>query len=228
MAVIPQRIMPVEDTIASIVPQCDILNIYLNSFQIPTPRCFNNPKIKVYRSENEVGDIGDVGKFYRHDTWRDCYVFTIDDKYIYPPDYVWVMTDCIEKYNRRAVISCHGRMIKPKCRSYYLDPGEMFSLLADVKKDIFVHELGTGCMAFHSDTFKVDFEMFPYTNMSDILLSMEMQNKNIPLLVMGHSRKWIKLSPKADQQYSIHSFFNQCDQLQTELVNGFDWKIRTC
>jgi len=229
MATIPERIRPLGDCIKSILPQCDKLNIYLNNYKdIATPIFLNNPKITVYRSENEVGDIGDVGKFYCCEEWKDTYVFTVDDKYIYAADYAKRLIDTIEKYGRKAVISCHGRLIKPNCTSYYFDPEEQFNLGGEVKEDIFVHECGTGCMAFHTDTFQFKLSMFGYTNMSDILAGIALQKANVPILIMAHKQGWVWFSPKCNNVYSIHNFLNRKDTIQTDMVNEFKWKINTC
>lgn len=224
MATMPPRINSLEDTVKSIIIQCDRLNIYLNNFgDKPTPSFLINNKINVYRSEQEAGDIGDVGKFYCCDDWSDCYAFTIDDKFIYPPDYVSRMIVTIEKYNRMAVISCHGRTIKPDCSSYYQDPDKAFSITGEVKEDIFSHILGTGCMALHIDTFKFDLSIFTHTNISDILVSMALQKAKIPVIIMKHERRWIQVSNKFNQVYSIHSFCSNHDRFQTDLVNSFNW-----
>jgi hypothetical protein len=229
MATMPQRVRALEDTVKSILPQCDMLNIYLNNFEHkPTPAFLKHPKIVVYRSEHEAGDIGDVGKFYCCEEWTDCYAFTVDDKYIYPPDYAARLIETIEKYGRKAVVSCHGRNIKPHTKSYYKDPDAMFSLAGEVAEDTFSHELGTGCMALHTDTFKITLDLFTLTNVSDILVSMALQKSNIPILMMAHQSRWVGVSLKIDHVYAIHNFCAGKDEIQTNLINSVQWKINTC
>jgi len=96
--------------------------------------------------------------------------------------------------------------------------------------DEFVHEVGTGVMAFHTDTIKpgINLDIFPYKNMSDILFCMEMQRRNIPLVITSHDAYWIGISNKLDHEYSIHFIMNQKDQWITEYVNNFNWEVRTC
>lgn len=228
MATMPSRVRPLQDTINSLLPQADEINIYLNGYQTPTPTFLNHPKIKVYRSETEACNIGDVGKFYTCETWKNCYAFTVDDKYIYPPDYAQRLIETIERYGRKAVVSCHGRTIKPNCTSYYNEPETMFCLGGEVAEDTFAHELGTGCMALHTDTFKFTLDIFTHTNMSDVLASISLQKANVPILIMGHKYQWVRTSPKCDQVYSIHNFLNKADQFVTNIVNAFTWKINTC
>lgn len=229
MASIPERVYALEESVASILPQCDELNIYLNNWK-EVPAYLKHPKIKVFKSQDEVGDLGDVGKFYCCESWKKAYIFTVDDKLIYPSDYTQKMIVCIEKYNRKAVISCHGRMIKKNCFSYYHDPLKQFNAVGNVTRDEFVHEMGTGVMAFHTDTIApgLTLEAFPYKNMTDILMGMELQRRKIPMVIMAHQAYWIGISNKMDHYYSIHNIMNKKDQWITKYVNDFNWEVRKC
>jgi hypothetical protein len=222
MASIPQREQALKESIESILPQCDAFNIYLNDWD-HVPAFLNHPKIKIYRSQDELGDLGDVGKFYTCDEWMG-YIFTADDKIIYPSDYVKVMIAKIEEHGRRAVISCHGRNLKPKCKSYYWDVENFFGCLRTVRNDEWVHEIGTGVMAFHTDTFCATLQMFPHINMTDIYFSLELQKAKVPMLIKAHAEGWIRVSRKHDNNYSIFNFCNKNDAFQTSVVNNFKWQ----
>ena len=87
MATMPERIRALEEVIPTIIHQCDELNIYLNLFET-VPGFLKHPKIKIYRSQDCLGDLGDVGKFYKCDEWTEGYIFTVDDKLLYPKTYV--------------------------------------------------------------------------------------------------------------------------------------------
>jgi len=227
MASMPSRIIALQDTINTILPQCDLLNIYLNNFE-QVPSFLNHPKINLYRSHNCIGNIGDVGKFYKVDQIQG-YIFTVDDKIIYPDDYVHQMIGTIERAHRKAVVSNHGRNFhttRPS-RSYYFDIAKIFSYPLGYPLT-FVHEIGTGVMAFHSDTVKPSLAWFPYTNMTDIYFSIECQKLGIPLIIHPHSEGWISMSRKHNDHFSIHATCNRRDAFQTKVINDFDWKINTC
>jgi len=229
MATMPPRIPALADSIPSIINQCDVLNIYLNDFEDDEiPAILRHPKIKLFRSQHEIGNLGDVGKFYFCNTWTEGYVFTVDDKIIYPRNYVAEHIAAIERYGRKAVVSCHGRLLKSPCRSYYHDPAAFYGVLGTIITDTFAHELGTGAMAFHVDTVKASMDDFPYINMTDIYFSMKLQRKGIPILIRKHFRGDFRLSTKHDEHHSIHNTFNKDDSFQTEVVNGFEWKINRC
>lgn len=229
MATMPPRVKALEDSIPSILTQCDVLNIYLNEFE-EIPGILNHPKINIIRSQDHDGDLGDVGKFFLCDTWNDGYIFTADDKIIYPKDHAQKHIELIERSNRKAVVSTHGRNLKPNCTSYYNDRHEFLGFLGTIIRDRFVQELGTGVMAFHSSTFRVSLDMFPTINMTDIWLSIELQKANIPILIRQHMKGDYRISKKHDETHSIHSTFNKGknDAYQTKIVNEFAWKINTC
>lgn len=226
MASFPPRERALEEVVKSILPQCDELHIYLNNYK-RTPEYLFHPKIKIYRSQDEVGDLGDVGKFYNCEQWEG-YCFTVDDKIIYPADYAKTMINAIERCNRKAVVSLHGRITKPKCTSYYRDFKKAFRCLDAVMADEFAHVVGTGVLAWHSDTFKIELSAFETSNMSDIWFSVALQKKNIPALILKHRGKWIKLSSLQDNRISISANCSNKDYKQTEVVNSIKWKINTC
>ncbi len=223
MATIPQREASLKDVVNSILPQCDLLNVYLNNWD-HTPDFLLNAKIRAFRSEEEAGDLGDVGKFFAVSKSKG-YIFTVDDDFIYPPDYASRFIAHIEKYNRKAVISIHGRILAPNLSSYYRDFYKMFAACHHVPLDAWVHEVGTGVTAWHSDLIKVNLSMFPYSNMSDILLSMELQRSKIPMLVMNHQANWIKGAMRHNPTYGIYWTIKDNDQWVTDYVNAFNWEL---
>lgn len=230
MATMPPRIKALEEVVPKILPQCDKLNIYLNDFVV-VPEFLIHPKIKIFRSQDCMGDLGDVGKFYDCENWTKGYIFTIDDKLLYPGNYAEYMISKIEEYKRKAVVSAHGRIFHDrKCTSYYFDAKEFYGILQARPEDAFVHEIGTGGMAFHVSTLpKLDLHtLFPTINMTDIWFSVYLQKLKIPLLNPKRSYFWVGISKKHDDNYSIHNFCNKNDSYQTKIVNSIKWEINTC
>jgi len=227
MATMPSRLVALRDTVNSILPQCDELHIYLNGFD-DIPDFLVHPKISAYLDRFHLGDLGDVGKFYKVAEQKG-YIFTVDDKILYPPDYVLQMAETIERTNRKAVVSNHGRNFhthRPS-KSYYFDIAKGFSYMLEYPLT-FVHEIGTGVLAYHSDTLTAPLDWFPYTNMTDIYFSLECQKRGIPLIIHPHSKGWLKLGVKHDEQVSIHASCNRCDDFQTKVINDFNWEVLTC
>lgn len=225
MATMPPRIESLKDSIPSILNQCSHLYIYLNNFNGYIPRILKHRKITPFLSENHLGDLGDVGKFYLCDSWDKGYHFTADDKIIYPSGYSYYMISKIEQYQHKCAVSLHGRNFHSRgCNSYYFDCKNEFNCYMGAQEQ-FAHEIGTGVMAFHSDTFMPSLNWFPYINMTDILISVALQKLSIPMLIADFKRGYIKRSTRHDDSYSIHHQCNRSDKLQTKIVNSIKWKI---
>jgi GT2 family glycosyltransferase len=227
MATMPSRLVALRDTVNSILPQADELHIYLNNFQ-QVPDFLIHPKISAYLGRYHMGDIGDVGKFYKVADQKG-YIFTVDDKILYPPDYVERMVDTIERSHRKAVVSNHGRNFHSNrpSRSYYFDIAQAFNYMMAYPLT-FVHEIGTGVLGYHSSTVTAPLSWFPYTNMTDIYFSLECQKLNIPIIIHPHDKGWLRLGSKHNENHSIHYFCNRADKFQTKVINDFKWKINTC
>jgi hypothetical protein len=236
MATFEGREIPLLDAVASIATQVDTLNIWVNNYPIAKREqfeqslsAFTNVTITysdIYRS-GEAGNIGDIGKFWFMDEWEG-YIFTVDDTWIYPVDYVSCMIQAIERYNHKAVISVHGRLMKGEIKSYYhFKESELF-LYNNVYLDAPCNEIGTGVMALHSDMFKdleFDLSMFKHTNMTDIYFSMELNSAGIPCVIIAHDRAWIAYNPKSTGIRRISATCLRNETLQVEVCNSHNWKL---
>ena len=222
MATFPGREASLEETIASIIHQVDELHIYMNDIDT-FPLFSGNAKIKIYFSKNHMGDLGDAGKFYNCHEIKG-YHFTIDDDIIYPPNYVSTMIAAIEKHQRKAIISCHGRLFeKLPVHSYYKGHSMAYSCLRAVPSDVFGHVIGTGVLAYHTDTIQLSLEVFEYTNMADIWFSKYCNEHQVPRLILAHQAKWIVTSDKYDEDGSIYRHQSINDEIQTEVTNSVKW-----
>lgn len=222
MATFPGRKKCLTESVPSLLPQVDEFHIWLNGYKEsdPLPACMHDPKVVRHYGQN----VGDIGKFMLCDKWEG-YVFTCDDKLIYPPDYIQTMIQKVEKYQRKAVISAHGRVLKPNCKSYYHECYNFYGCLETVKGDASVQELGTGAMAFHAYAMK-DFNLswIEHTNMTDIYISIFLNAAKINRVVIKHNAGWIRGSQYLKAP-SISTTHNKNDQLHTTVVNSIKWQI---
>lgn len=229
MATMPTRIEALKESIASLLPQIDELRVYLNNFE-SIPEFLTNKKIIIFDSRNEVGDLGDVGKFYNVDKIKG-YHFMVDDDLIYPEDYVIQLIEQIEKHKRKYIIGLHGRIFgNIPVKSYYKGHTESFRCLGDVPNDAFVHITGTGASAYHTDTINISIDDFETSNMADIWFSRKANNCNIPVLVIKHNKGWLIESKKYNPTQSIYYNCHKNDIVQTDVVNETKWcelKINT-
>lgn len=231
MATFPGREYCLVETIRSIIDQVDELNIYANNLHetqiklhIP-PIYLHHKKIKWYYSDHHLGDLGDAGKFYQVEKIKG-YHFTIDDDIIYPPDYVITLINAIEVNQRKAIVSLHGRIMPPhKVQSYYKNALQQFSCLRNLNQDSAAHIVGTGVMAYHTDTLRIPFKVFEAINMADIWFSKYCNENNIPRLILQHRAGWIRESAHVDHCGTIYTQnVNDC-QLQTEICNSVNWTL---
>jgi len=219
MAAIPSRIDALKQVVASIINQVDSLEIYLNNLTY-TPEFLTHPKIKYYHSAEEIGDLGDAGKFYRAHEIKG-YHLTIDDDLIYPKDYVKKCVEAVEMYGRKSLISFHGRkFIKKPAVSYYRSAEIKIGCLYSQPKDERIDVPGTGVMAYHTDTIQFAIKDFEASNMADIWAAKKAKALNVPIMAIKHKFGWIKHAEinKAD---TIYANCNGNDGFQTEVLNSF-------
>lgn len=221
VASMPSRVKSLEQTVNSILPQVDELWVYLNDYKT-VPAFLVNPKILVFRSQTEAGDLGDTGKFYNCDKIQG-YHLTIDDDLIYPPDYVKTMLHNIELNERKHIITIHGRVFGTlPVQSYYKNFKTAYSCLKRQKTDAFVNVGGTGVMAYHTDTLKVQLSDFKAINMADIWVGILANRQNIKILAIAHKANWVK-EGNYNREMTICNFCYNNDKYQTEVVNKHSW-----
>lgn len=199
-------------TIESIYNQSDIINVSLNNYS-EIPLELYDKKINIFITNNEKGD---AYKFYRLNN-SNGYFFTIDDDLIYPKNYTEYMISKVEYYNRKNIITIHGRNFKSfPINSYYSKNAEVLHFRQTLKIDKSVQFGGTGVMAFHTDLFKVGIDYFEYPNMADVWIGKFAKENGLRIMCVEHDSNFIK-----QQEFvkSIYSNDLKKDTLQTKLVN---------
>lgn len=197
LATIPGREQSLGLTINSLAPQVDRLIIN-------------------YRSDSDANKFRAVEQM-------TGYVLTCDDDLIYPPDYVEKMIKAVDRYNGEAIVSLHGRELKPgKISSYYAPSNRLqaFHCLHEVAADhrIINGAIGTGVMCWNADKVKIYRDWFQVANMADIWLSLFARKNNIPMIVATHPANWLNVG--YDGEDTIwHKHFNN-DKVQTDIWNS--------
>ncbi|MEM9756285.1 MAG: hypothetical protein AAF914_09835, partial [Pseudomonadota bacterium] len=193
LASIPARQSQLEQVITALLPQVDRLNVYLNGY-VSRPSSLDHPKITVARSQ-DAGDRGDAGKFY----WSvdsEGYLFSCDDDLAYPPDYVRTMVAAVERHGRQALVCCHGDVVSPDfTRAYDKGARRCYPFAHRLDQDMAVHIGGTGVMAYHSDTLRVDGAAFQSLNLADIWVGVLAQRLRIPIVCIERPAGWVTQLP---------------------------------
>ena len=214
------RIDSLVKSLESIIDQCDIINVSLNSHEGNIPEILYDDKINLILSDNSLGD---AMKFYELDK-SDGYFLTVDDDLIYPPNYVEYMIAKCKEYGNTKVITLHGRNFNVfPIKSYYAKASERYSCLHHVGKNASVQFGGTGVMCFHTDLLKLPIDYFKYPNMADVWVGKYCYENNIEILCVRHESGYIGYIPQTTTIYDVES---RNDELQTLVANStFDKSI---
>jgi glycosyltransferase involved in cell wall biosynthesis len=208
------RIESLVKSLESIIDQCDVINVTLNSHDGDIPEILYHDKINLMLSDNSLGD---AMKFYMLDK-SDGYYLTIDDDLIYPPNYVEYMIAKCKEYGNTRVMTLHGRNFSSfPITSYYRSATERYACLNTVKKNVIVQFGGTGVMCFHTDLFKVGIDYFMAPNMADVWIGRYCLDNKIEILCLRHESGFIKYIP---QKTTIYDQESNNDGLQTDIVNA--------
>jgi glycosyltransferase involved in cell wall biosynthesis len=199
-------------TIDSIYHQCDIINVALNDYKnIPVE--LYDKKINLFITDN---DKGDAYKFYNLVN-SDGYYLTIDDDLIYDKNYTQFMINKIEEYNRKSIITIHGRNFQNfPINSYYNRATTVYHFRSSLDSDKVVQFGGTGVMGFHTDLLKVSMDYFQYPNMADVWIGKYSKENNIKIICASHDKDLVK---QQSYEESIYSNDLRDDTKQTKLVN---------
>ena len=186
IASMPIRVDGLLRVVDDLYDQAAEIFVYLNDYPEPPSQLAGDERIKLFTGQ----DLGDRGKFCFVEGFRGYYV-TADDDISYPPFYVELLIEGIERYNRKAIVGLHGSIIHDDFVDYYSTSSrKVYSLNHNVWRDQFVHILGTGCSAFHGDTINLSLADFPQPNMADVFLAQKAQREAIPCVVLAHRGNW--------------------------------------
>jgi hypothetical protein len=171
----------VKQVIAAILPQVDVLHVCFSGY-LEIPAWAQSIK-KLHASVDPMNILHDCAKFQWVARYPDACYFSVDDDINYPSDYVSVMLDWLEKCNREAVISTHGRNYDYTERTVYS---------ASLKEPRFYPILGTGACAFHTAylTFAVDDFLEPMAN-ADYMLALKIASQRKRGFVIAKPANWI-------------------------------------
>ncbi len=217
---IPERIELLKKTLASLAPQVDELNVYLDRYpEVPEFVKTCHPRIKVFLSKDYPG-LRDNGKFLPFTRLAGpCYYLTADDDIVYPPDYVQAMVRKVEFYGRKAVIGVHGVLIPGQPEGYFSSFRQVFSFTNMLERDALVSNLGTGTVAFYSDCLRgLDYRAFVHPGMADIFFSVFCKRNGIPMVATSRPDNWLVEQGAAAN--TLYQEFHNADERQASLVRA--------
>lgn len=222
MATYPPRRKCLEEVVPHLMSQCTKLFVYLNGYT-EIPDFLQHPRITPILGDN----IGDIGKFYHLNAVKGYY-FTVDDDIIYPHNYTQRMIKFIDHLGKRCVIGVHGCVLNLKNMWNYYRSRSLTHYRGRLDRERYVHLIGTGTAAFHTNTIKLDLSMFQRPNMADVWFALEGQKQRVPFVLIPRPSRWLNDSKTAPQTTSIYrkSKNKQHGKYQTKVIKEYgNWKI---
>jgi hypothetical protein len=220
LATIPSRIDGCTRAVNTLAPQCDQMLVWLNGLSQPVA-CSQHANVTYHGSPE---NIGPRGKFWFHDRMPGYHI-VVDDDLIYPDNYVYQMTQHIEKLQRKMIIGLHGKLF------LYRKPPEpmtfKFYRFNDVVSDYQpVHMLGTGVMAYHSSAFHIGMQDLQAGKIDDQVAILAQQQQT-PMVVVPHAHDWVLLDEKLAGIDALHQDM-QLKQETSNRIHAFPcWRLYT-
>jgi len=229
MATYPARKKPCGLAIQTILPQVDQLNVYLNGYK-KVPEFLKHPKINAIIGKR---NLGAKGKLFFVSQFSGYHII-IDDDLLYPPDFVLRMIAKVEEYERKSVVGVLGsEMINPI--KSYKSSRICWRYSSPLEEDRVIDIIGTGAMAFHSDTVSKNIlDHIEQNNMVDPFFAKWARGAGVPFVIIARGEQWIDgipgVSPgiyervvcKDDsiQTAVCHEIFPPCSQADRAPIKG--------
>lgn len=233
MATMKHREASFRVAVASLLPQVDVLAIYLNGYKEP-PWFLEHAKVTRITSY-EAGFRGAEAKFFwssaakfrallssTHAFWTpDDVYLTVDDDIEYPDDYVQRMIEGLDRHSRSAV-GAHGVRFRQPIEGYYRSMEVLAPFQKPLAHDLRMHLLGTATVAFRPYEMKLDFDKFYIPNMADLWFAIQAMENRFELWSIARPARW--LVPLKPPGYSIsRATSGGRDLAQTEIAQSVDW-----
>jgi len=210
------RLESLRQSVESIIGQVDNIVLYLDSPEMPPPWLHGMEKVELVRLRPGT-ELHSEARFLTLSKSKKPFLFfSIDDDIIYPPDYIQNLTLEIIKAGGKAIVGVHGRIFTPPHQSYKND-----SICYHFEKDLIcnthVHVLGCGTIGFISSILSFNPSSWPYSNMSDVQLSIEAQKKCIPRICIKRPKNWLRAAAQ-NQNDSIWGSLKRNDENQSGMM----------
>lgn len=186
MASFPPRRAQLEQAVESVYPQVDELHVYLNGYD-SVPAFLNKPRIRIY--PQPFGNLMEVGKFFGP-AEVDGYVLLLDDDIVYPDNYATRMLTAVELEGRSALVGVHG-ITYSRSRPSLIDD----RFLCDFRQACsggLVDALGTGTVAYHTDTIRFDIDDFKVRGFADLWMAQKCWARGIEMRSVARPKSWLR------------------------------------
>jgi len=224
IATVKEREQQLRMAIDSIIGQVDKIHVVLNWYNEIPDWISEKSKIHAHlNSENEyahdsIWNLVDAENMVEKTNGQSSYYFTLDDDLNYPADYVEKLIICIEKYNRKAVVTVHAANISQPVESYF-QCRNVYGFSCWVSEDEQVDQAACGTVAFHSSTIKPTLQDFPIVYMRDLWFSILCKKNNVPIITVSRNMNWITpLATTGDTVYNVSHSNKNLRELKNQVL----------
>jgi glycosyltransferase involved in cell wall biosynthesis len=223
---IPSRIEILRATLRSLEHQVDTIHLYLDKYESVPEDIAGHPKIHVRRSQDEVADHRDNGKFLPFDALKregaPFFYFCCDDDIVYPHDYVHTMIRALDGFGRRVVAGVHGVVVEERPRAYFRRRFNYHFALDGLDTPRSVSNLGTGTVAFHDSLFPgIDPSAWPRGGMVNIFFSVLCRQRKVPMVCIPRHAGWMT---ESDPEQGTPTLFSEFREKEALIVD----ELRRC
>jgi len=191
MATMASRLETFQKVLPVIHSQVDHVFIYLDGYNVPPSFLASFDRITV-RIGEELCNLHCNSRYLCLQELNVPTVVTpVDDDIIYPPNYISRLVGALQRLGGQAIVGVHGRIFTPPHKSYVRDVA-VLHFTHQVERPCHVHELGTGTSAFVSSNFNANPKDWGRTDMGDIDVAIEAQQRGLPRIVIARTRGWLK------------------------------------
>lgn len=182
LATVPGREAALEQCLRSLRPQVDRIHVVLHDMTVP-PRC-----VVELADEYccEADTRGSAAKLHWTQSHRGLYL-ACDDDWIYPPDYAETMERWVRRWKGQALVTCHGRILKPQSLSF----ANVVSFWPPQARTDGTWLNYPGACALAFDTRLNVPDRVPGKNLEEAHLAVWAQELGVPIWLVPHAEKWL-------------------------------------
>jgi hypothetical protein len=84
--------------------------------------------------------------------------------------------------------------------------------------------IGTGVLAYHTDTISISIHDFPYRNMVDLFFALAAQKQKVPLICLSRAKEYLKeIDELSYHKQSIYQQAIHSHDQQTVIAKAHAW-----
>lgn len=183
LATVKGRETALRSCLASLRPQVDELRVICHDMTSPPDAVLEFGADFVCTPDVS----GSAAKLKYADTWKGLYL-GCDDDLEYPSDYVATMDRWVKRWKGRALVTCHGRVLKPRARGF-LDVLAASSP-QQANNGAWLNYPGGCAMAFDTRLSVPPF--VPGKNLEEAHLAVWAQRLRVPIWLVPHGAGWLR------------------------------------